>query len=424
MNILKLIKFSFRNLFRNRRRTLITLLVTASGFAALALVSGYISFTLHGLQALTIRNGFTGSGGTGHMQIFNQHSLEEEELYPLQFGINDHKAVEQDIADIDGVSFVMSRIDFSGLISTGEKSVSFLGMGIDPEKEADLLSPLVKHKSMEFENEALFNLKKTPNGVILGKGLASSLRADIGSYLMLISTTVDGAVNAVDVSVAGVISTGLKTVDRYYLLTHIPTVQRLIQTDRVSKLVVVLDETEDLPIIKPKVLETVNKYVPSQTLAVIEWQDLAGYYHSILDLYNIIFNFLGFIVVIIVMLSCVNTMLMATMERIKEIGTLKAIGISGRWITFVFLLEGLFIGIGSVFIGLVLHYVAAFIINSSMITMPPPPGMNISYTLEVYATTRYLPLIALLIISSTTFSSMLTLRKVRKISIVDALNYV
>jgi putative ABC transport system permease protein len=424
MNLLKLIKFSFRNVFRNRRRTLITLSVTTAGFAAIAIVAGYIDFTFHGLRELTIRNGFTGNGGTGHIQIFNEKSLQEEESYPLEFGIADYETIIRDVQSIDVVSFAMPRIEFSGLVSNGKKSVSFLGMGIDAKKEADLIQFFVEGKPIKLDNSTLYDLQATPNSILLGKRMAKSLQAKVGSDLMLLSTTVDGAVNAIDVSVAGIISTGLKAADRYYLLTHISTVQKLMQTNKVSKFIVVLNDTRDTPLAEPQVSEVLKKNFLSCKFSTVKWDELAEYYHSIRDLYHIIFSFMGVIIVVIVILSCTNTMLMATMERIKEIGTLRAIGISSKWVTFIFLLEGFFIGIGSVIMGFFLKYIISFIINHSGIIMPPSPGMTTSYRLMIYPATHMLPWIALLIISSTTFSSMVTLLKVRKISIVEALTHV
>ena len=460
MIILKLIRLSFRNVFRNLRRTLITLCVAASGFAAIAIVAGYFDYTFIGLQELTIRNGFTGNGGTGHFQIFNEEALQNEESYPLEFGIEDYETIISDVQEIDKVSFAMPRIELSGLISNGEKSLSFLGMGIEAKKEGDLLQFWVD-KSIGLKNSAFYELQNVSNGVLLGKDMAKSLQAEVGSPLMVLSTTVDGAINAIDVTVAGIMSTGLEAADSYYMLTHLSTAQSLLQTDKVGKIIVVLHETQDTqsvkPIVskaikrnsplrtlstlewldivvlhetqetqsvKPIVSEAINRNSPLRKLSTLEWLDLAEYYHSIRDAYYIIFSFVGIIVIAIVVLSCTNTMLMATMERIREIGTLRAVGISSKWIMFTFLFEGFLIGVGSVIVGIFFKIIASFAINHIGVVMPPPPGMTTSYLLEIFPATQMFPWIALLIIASTTFSSIVMLWKVRRISIVEALLHV
>ena len=424
MTIFKLIKFAYRNVTRNMRRTLITLCVAAFGFAAIAIVAGYFEQTILGLQELTIRNGFTGNGGTGHFQICNEDALQNEETYPLEFGIENYETIIKDVREIDRVSLAMPRIELSGLVSNGDKSVSFLGMGVNADKEGELIQILVDNSMAGLENSSYFKLQNTPNGVLLGKDMAGSLQAEIGSSLMLLSTTVDGAINAVDVTVAGIISTGLKSVDSYYLLTHLSTIQGLLQTDKVGKIVVALHETQETKQVKPLLSETIKRNSTLHTLSMLEWMDLAEYYHSIRNVYYIIFCFLGTVVIAIVGLSCTNTMLMATMERIKEIGTLRAIGISSKWIWFVFVFEGFLIGLGGIITGILLKFIATFIINHMAIKMPPPPGMTNAYVLKILPAIEVYPWIALLIIASTTLSSFVMLWKVKRISIVDALLHV
>lgn len=424
MTLLKLMRLSFRNLLRNKRRSFITLCIAATGFAAIALGAGYVDFTFYGLKELTIRNGFTGTGGTGHLQILNEKALKTDESYPLEFGISDYEAIIAMIDDLPEISFAMPRIEFSGLISNGEKSISFLGQGVDAEREAQLLQVFTEVKSIKLNNTAFYALQKSRNGVLLGQRMAKSLNVRVGSDLMLLSATVDGAINAIDVTVAGIISTGLKEADRYYLLADISTAQRLIHTERVSKIVVVLKDTKTAPVAASKVSNILMERSPSLLFGIQRWDELAEYYYSIHDLYRIIFSFMGGIVVVIVILSCTNTMLMATMERIGEIGTLMAIGISYKWIMGIFLIEGFLIGLGGVVLGFILEYSLSSIITYAGFMMPPPPGMTVSYRLEVYPITIVLPWDAIIIVFSTVLSSAVTFWKVKKISIVEALRHV
>lgn len=430
MNIVKLATISLRNLFRNSRRTLITVLVSAAGFTALAILAGYMDFSFSSLKILTICKGFSAGGGIGHLQIFNSAGLEKEERYPLQYGIADNQTVRTKIEAIDRVSFTMPRIEFNGLISNGEKSISFLGLGVDPDKEIKLTeywnAMEKKASGKKMKGEAYQKLKESgANGVLLGQDMAKALNAGIGTDLMLMSTTVDGAVNVVDVTVAGITPGAMKSIDRYYLIASVETAQNLIQTDKVSKIVVVLKETEDTNDAKKIIKTMLGSFGGGkETFSVLPWYELAEYYHSVRDIYNIIFGFTGFVVVAIVFLSCVNTMLMATMERVREIGTLKAIGVSNGWVSLMFLFEGFFIGLMSVTAGIVMKYVFSFIINNMEFRMPPPPGMSSSYLLVIYPAIDVLPWISLLVIASTTFSGLLTLFKIRKISIVNSLTHV
>ena len=429
MNIFKIAALSLRNLFRNRRRTLITVLVSASGFTALAIVAGYMEFTFFGLKETTICFGFTAQGGTGHLQIFNSNSLENEELYPMQYGIKNYDQLQNSIESMPDVSFTIPRIEFTGLVSNGDKSLSFIGHGINPQKEAMLLhywNSLHQISEGAKVNDSLYTIlqKKYQNGVLLGKEMAKSLHATPGSDLLLMSTTVDGAVNVIDITVAGIVDTGLETANKYYLETKIQTVQDLLFTDKISNIAVVINNTDKTHYFESILDSTINKKSLQTSFTVIPWEKLASYYNSIRDIYTIIFGFVGFIVVSIVFLSCTNTMLMATMERISEIGTLKAIGVSNKWLSLLFLLEGFFIGLISIIIGISFKYIFSFIINISGYRMPPPPGMSSSYLLKIFPASEQLPWISLLIIVSTTFSGLFTLLKIKKMSIVESLSHV
>lgn len=429
MNIVKLVILSLRNLLRNSRRTMITVLVSAAGFAALAIFAGYMDFSFFGLRELTVSKGFGAGGGTGHLQIYNTEALEKEERYPLEYGIEGDKALIDSIESVNTVSFSMPRIDFNGLVSNGDKSISFLGLGVSPQEEYQLIeywnSVRKSGDKRAISGEVYKKLEEAgAAGVLLGNEMAEALNAEVGTDLMLMSTTVDGAVNVVDVTVAGVLNGSMKTLSRHYLVTSLETAQRLMQTEKVSRIVIVLQQTEDTGSTATVFQSKFDNKTDGVLFSVIPWQKLADYYQSVKDLYDIIFGFVGFVVVAIVFLSSANTMLMATMERVREIGTFKAIGVSNGWITLMFLFEGFFIGVLSIAAGLVMQYVFSHIINNLDFRMPPPPGMSSSYRLEIYPAFEFMPWISLLILVSTTFSGLITLFKIRKLSIVNSLSHV
>ncbi len=430
MNIVKLVILALRNLFRNNRRTAITLLVASAGFAALAIFAGYMDFSFNGLREVTISKGFAAGGGTGHIQVYNKDALDNDEDYALQYGIDGYKSMLDEITALNHVSFATARIEFNGLVSNGDKSVSFMGIGVNPEHEAGLIDywnslRTVDRRKKVMSDAAYKQLQETgPYGVLLGRKMGESLNARPGDTLMLMSTTVDGAVNVVDVDVAGVIDGAMSILDSHYLVTTVDAAERLLLTDKVSKVVVVLDDTENTASVADVIDATVNTDERRGHFAVVTWDKLAEYYYSVRDIYNIIFGFTGGIVVVIVFLACVNTMLMSTMERVREIGTLKAIGVSNTWISLMFLFEGLFIGLFSIMGGLVLQYVSLVLINNAGIMMPPPPGTNSPYLLRIYPASGYIPWIGTLIVVSTTMSGLLTLLKIRKISIVNSLTHV
>ena len=259
-------------------------------------------------------------------------------------------------------------------------------------------------------------------GVVLGARLAQSLNANVGDTLMLFGTTVDGGVNAIDVELTNIISTGINEADKYYLLTNISTAQTLVNTDKVSLLSVMLKDRGDITSSESAVQQHLESH-KKQKLGVKNWVVLGEYYQAVRDLFQIIFTFMGTIIIVIAILSCWNITNMATMERIREIGTLRAIGLKNRYITLVFIIEGFFISILGVIFGFLLQLFLVSIINYLLIPMPPIPGMNQGYFLQVYNFTDYHVSLALAVIFAITFSGLSSFFTIRKLTIIESLDH-
>jgi len=425
MTIFKLLKLSLRNLRRNSRRSLITVLVCSAGFAALSIFAGYMEFTFYGLREATICKGFNSGSGLGHLQVIRKESLSNSETYLFEYGLGDYERLQKELEKQKYVYKAIPRIEFGGIVSNGEKSVSFLGEGIDPIKESGFVeywnSLQYMVKEMIISDSLYVNLQqKMPFSVIIGDGMAKVLNAKKGASLMLISTTVDGAVNVVDVIVSDVVKTNLKAVDEHFLVTHLDLVQELLQTDKVSKMILLLDDTDRTA----QAGEMLSNMKIFDSYVFMPWNKLAVHYKGVSDIYDVIFGFTGLVVIFIVFLSSANTMLMATMERVKEIGTMKAIGIKDSFISIIFLFEGFFLGLMSILVGFLIKELFSFLVIIMRIKMPPPPGMTVNYIVQIFPAYSYMPLIGGLILAITTLSALVALTRIKKITIVDSLAYV
>jgi putative ABC transport system permease protein len=422
----KILHLAYRNLFRNKRRTLFAIFIAASGYAAMAIALGYYGFSIYGLQEMTIRNGFGGSGGTGHLQIKDNRSLESQEKYTLEFGLADYQKMVKTIKNQPEVDYVLPRIEFGGLVTTGDKSFPFIGYGVESMHEAALRGGLSDINPNLKLGEEIKPLDKNKFGIILGKKLANALGVKIGDPLMLYGATVQGAVNAIDVELVGVMSTGLNETDKYYLLTHIDLVQRLVNTDKISLISVMFKNRDSLDY-KVSTIQSILASTKgpdnNKTIGVITWETLAEYYTAAKDLFNMIFSFMGIIILTIVILSCWNIMNMTTMERIREIGTLRAIGLKNTNITFIFLLEAFLISIIGLLIGIIAQVILSNIINALNIEMPPVPGMNQGYALQVYTLSPYHLFIAIAVVLAITLSSLSAFFIIRKLTIVESLEH-
>ena len=147
----------------------------------------------------------------------------------------------------------------------------------------------------------------------------------------------------------------------------------LLNSQKVSKLVVVLDETDKTD----EVASRLEQLLPG--IKAKRWYDMATFYNAVVRLYNAIFGFLGVIIFVIVVLSSSNTMMMSIFERTREIGTQLAVGTSPLRLMINFLYEGLIVGVSGGGIGLIIALLFATVINASGILMPAPPGSTRGY---------------------------------------------
>ncbi len=406
----KFLKLAFKNVTRNMRRTLITSMIMVFGCIALILAGGFIKYSFWGLSETSIR------GRYGHLQVFQPESLEKDEDIPLQYGISSPDSLIRIISTLNEVRFAMPRISFMGLISNGDKSVAFMGRAVNPEKEQKLTGFSMTMESGHHLGEDIF--AQNEDEVILAKGVAKSLKAEIGDYLTLMTTTTTGVLNAMDVKVVGIFSTGVPEMDVRFLSVSLSTAQTLLNSERVSNIIVVLNETDSTDKVAAQLSEHLSGF------AIKKWHELATFYRAVVKLYNAIFTFLGILIFIVVLLATSNTMMMSIFERTKEIGTLMAIGTSEKRVLANFLMEGLVIGLLASATGLLLSLVLSFVINQSGIMMPPPPGsttgfpLNVHYVGKIYLGTFIFMLLTAVL--STLFPAFKASRK----KIVDALGHI
>jgi putative ABC transport system permease protein len=399
------LKFAWLNTLRNRRRSAITVAIAALGTAAILLAGGFALFTYESLAQAAART-------TGHLIVATPAQFSQDEDTPLQHGLDDMAALKTRLLGDTAVRNVLPRVEFSGLISNGDKSTVMLAVGISPDDEFAVKGPFLTVSAGDV-------LAGDEHGaVMLGEGLARSLKAVPGSSLTLLASTTEGALNALDVTVKGVFATGIPDVDKRLVYTDVATAQKLVVTPRVTSLGVFLSGMDATGPAQARLQAGLPQ------LKVQTWLDQAVFYKSVKDLYNRIFGALGLIIGVIVVFVVTNAMAMAIIERTREIGTLRAMGTLPRQLIGSFALEGLVLGgVGALLgAGLALGVSVALLVFP--VQMPPPPGRNVGYPLQVamdpalYAGT----LVAMLALAMV--ASALVARRTVHRPVVDALAHV
>lgn len=399
---------AWRNVQRNRRRSFFTLLIAALGTTAILIASGFALYTYDILKDGAARE-------YGHLTIATPDYFSRDEDAPMQFGMEDGPRLAEHLAARPDVVSILPRISFSGLISNGDKSVIFLGTGANLVEEVAARGIYLEVREGALPREPGQGSPK----VLLGTDLARSLGAKPGSGLTLLATTAEtGSINAIDVEVAAIVSTGWSDLDKRLVYTELGAAQHLLMTRKISTLSVYLKDLEGVAGLMADLTATAPGH------ALKPWWEQAFYYHSVRELYNRIFGLLGLIIAALVMFSVTNTLAMAVVERTREIGTLRALGAHPQEIVAQFLREGFLIGTVGVLIGDLVAGLIIVLLPYAGIQMPPPPGRSVGYPLLVLASGPLFLLTNLVIVVLCAGAAWFASHKAARKPIVEALGHV
>lgn len=360
------LKFAVLNTLRNRRRSTVTVAIAALGTAAILLAGGFAISTYSALAQASARN-------TGHLIVGKPTQFTQDEATPLEHGLDNADALKARLLADNDVRAVLPKVEFSGLVSNGDKSTVMMAVGVSPDDEFSVKGPFLTIKA----GEVLSGGTTASAEVMLGEALAKSLNAKPGSSLTLLASTTDGALNAMDVQVKGVFSTGVPEIDKRLVYTDVLTAQKLLNTQRVSSLGVFLNRMDLTPSTQARLAAA------EPQLTVQTWLDQAAFYQGVKALYNRIFGALGIIIGVIVVFVVTNAMAMAIIERTREIGTLRAMGTLPGQLLRTLALEGMVLGGAGAVVGAVIALSTSVLLLVFPVQMPPPPGRSVGYPLTV-----------------------------------------
>jgi putative ABC transport system permease protein len=399
------LRVAARSLFGHRRRAFAGALAVAFGTMALILAAGFVEHTY-----VAMREGHIHSG-LGHIQILRPGYLErgvsDPFAYLLAAGAPELAAVER----AEHVVAVAPRLEFNGLISFGELSLSFLGRGLDPKREPARSDAIAVEGGVELSAQA-------PNGIHLGRGLAENLGAKVGDTVVLLVTRRAGALHGVEAQVRGVFSSPTKAYDD--VAVHVPfgLADRLLDARGAHRWVVYLDETANTD----AVLGALNAQLGA-TLSLVPWHAMADFYNKTVRLFSAQVLVMKIIIALVVILSISNTMLMTVAERINEIGTAMAIGVRRTRILSRFVMEGMLIGACGGAVGIAAAWLLARGISEVGIPMPPPPGMARGYVNLILVTPELAATAFLIACGTAALAAAFPAWKASRVVIVDALRH-
>ena len=399
---LKQVRLAWRNIARQRRRTALALITVSGGIVAFLLSGGFIAWVLNGMAETTIHSQL------GHLQITRPGYFEAGLRDPYKHLLP--PTVPASVDRLEGLVTVSPRLAFSGLLSKGDETVSFIGEGVAPETERPISRSINIVQGEELSGSGA-------REVLLGVGLAANLGASPGDTVVLLASTADGGINAVELTVAGIFATISKAYDDVVLRAPIRIARELMRVDGSTTWVVLLERTTQTAAAEHQL----QRLLPDSEYQVTPWTALADFYNKTVELFTKQVDIVKIIIGLIVVLSISNTLSMAVIERTGEIGTLMAIGLKRRGILAEFLLEGALLGIIGGMAGVVLGFVLGQVISAIGIPMPPPPGMAQGYLGEISISPSLAFDAITLAFLTTLAASIFPAWKASRMTIVDAL---
>jgi putative ABC transport system permease protein len=406
------VKFAFLNLFRHKRRSFSTLAAIMLGGISIFLYGGFIDYSFWILKEQTIRT------NVGHVQIYKDNYFETSNKNKSL--INDYQALKKAILSepelAKPISTLSGQLEFSGVISQYESETSsyFSALGVEP-------LPALKLGAFDklISGSDLSRIKT--NEITLGSGLAKTLNAHYDDWLDVLVVNAHGGQGALSLKLRGVFQSGIKDYDDVAMKIPLDTAQRIMGTDGVSKILVLLNEDDTSAF-----CDRLRLFISQHNLPLIvkDWKEVSLFYQQVEGLLSGIYFFIKVIVSLIVIFMISNAMTMNIIERTREITTLRAIGLKPLHVTRLFLLEGIFIGIVGAAGSLAIGYAIATVINLQGIAMPPSPGQSQGYTAFIKTDTLALNWITLVLpILTATGASVLPALRASRLNISDAFKF-
>lgn len=386
------------------------------GFAAVNLFGG---FTTYMYQAN--REGSIYSAFQGHLSIVRKGFFDSDRTDPLRLLLTSQEMSE--IRDacrkISDVVLVTPQLRLNGLITDGKVSTIFIAQGYVPSSQ-DAFMKGTQLKLMEpFEGKRLED--EAENGIGIAKGLSRALNLKIGSEVVVMATTADGQMNALDADVYQLFDAPSAGMNDRFIRVPFRFAQKLYDTEGAHVMSVLLDKTDQTDFVRNQLKKIFEQ--KQMNIEIKTWNELSEWYTKVKNMFDVIFLFLFIIVFIIVTMSVINTMSMAVLERTREIGTLRSLGLKRRGVLSLFAIESFLIGIGGIIGGGVVIF-AAWLGIDYYKPLWAPPGITVKIPLRIIFTVEFFSYSIVFLLILCLVASLIPARKAANQNVVDALGHV
>jgi putative ABC transport system permease protein len=359
-----LLKLSLRNVFRNRRRSICTLATVAVGAMGLFVFMGFNRGIMNQYRANTIRARW------GHGQVFVRGYRGRAHAHPREQWIARPQQVMEKVRALPGVVELFPRLTLNAMLLAGDQAVVGQGEGIDGVAEARFFTRLNYVEGGDLGHRR--------DGIVLGQGLAKGLGVSVGDRVRLAVHTGHGGARHAEALVTGVFHTGSQEFDSRAFRLSLIVAQQLLETDRIESLSVALSAVDGWPAFAA----AAEAAMPDLETVPFDELDRVYYRHAV-DWLDAQFTFIRTIILLVVFLGIFNTVSITVMERVPEIGVLRANGDSRLRILLGHVLEAAAVAVLGGAGGLLLGGALSAGPLREGVSMPPAPGITRSFRVVI-----------------------------------------
>lgn len=462
---MKTFSLALRNLLRNRRRSITTLLAMIVGAGAILIFGGYSRNITYGLQT-----GYVAS--SGHLQIQHKDYFLYGSGNPTAYGIADYEriiaTIKADPVLAPMLTVVTPTLQIGGIAGNFSAGVSrtVLGSGVVVADQNAMRDWNDYHFPSRAKANALTGT--SDDAVVIGNGLARVLQlcselqvkncqvqpvsddgngkaapADIAAlsnleatkasdpnatHIEMLAATSHGAPNVASLNVVKAEDVGVKELDDIFVTMHLAQAQHLVYgagAPQATAIVVQLKHTNQMDAAKARLNQLLATTFKGYPLEIQEFTTLNPFYGQTIGMFAALFGFIAILIGSIVLFTVGNTMSMAVVERTVEIGTLRAIGLRRSGIRSLFMCEGFLLGVFGAVLGVAIAMVLAYLINHAGLTWLPPGRVEpVPLNVRVWGENHLIVGTAIGLMIVAMFSALWPANRAAKMNIVDALRHV
>ena len=417
--MVRIFKIAVRNLMRYKRRTLLTALLITLGVLMVILFSGLSgSFKAMMIGQITDAN-------LSQIQIHKKGYVSSMDAIPLNLNLDQkgYAKIESVLNSHPAVDAWAPRIKLGAMLSNYSETTNIRLNAIDPEKEIKVC-PAVGDR-MTFGQKGSREKLIGPSEIIIPDKLAKGMGIGLGDTVVLVANNKDGSVNGLNFTVAGITETivGPQGKEGYM---HIKDARALLRMEKpeITEVAVRLKNFDLLNLVYADLKSSLAEFKNKKGQPAFEihtWEKLSPFYNiaRMIDLMSVSMKL---IMVSIVLISILNVMIMSVYERVREIGTMAAIGTTPGKIMALFLTEGSILGLISIAAGNIIGLSGIFILNIYKIRFSF--GQNDNLILAPAVSVTELFWLAAIVLLVSVLASLQPAYKASKMEPVDALGHV